>query len=42
MAYLKCWQKYDALGAPFIENFKLFAKDCSKEVIDAGLVRLNK
>jgi phosphoenolpyruvate carboxykinase (ATP) len=34
------WQKYDALGARFIENFKLYAKDCSKDVIDAGPVRL--
>jgi phosphoenolpyruvate carboxykinase (ATP) len=34
------WQKYDALVARFIENFKLYAKDCSKEVIDAGPVRL--
>ena len=34
------WQKYDALGARFIENFKLYAKVCSKEVIDAGPVRL--
>jgi len=36
------WQKYDALGARFIENFKLYSKDCSKEVIDAGPVRLTK
>ena len=36
------WQKYDALASRFVENFKLFAKDCSKEVIDAGPVRLNK
>ncbi len=36
------WQKYDALGARFIENFKLYAKDCSKEVIGAGPVRLSK
>jgi phosphoenolpyruvate carboxykinase (ATP) len=34
------WQKYDALGARFIENFKLYAKECSKDVIDAGPVRL--
>ena len=34
--------KYDALASRFIENFRLFAKDCSKEVIDAGSVRLNK
>ena len=32
--------KYDALASRFIEIFKLFVKDCSKEVIDAGPVRL--
>ncbi len=36
------WKKYDALAARFIENFKLFAKDSTKEVIDAGPVRLSK
>lgn len=36
------WQKYDALASRFVENFKLFAKDCSQEVIGAGPVRLNK
>ncbi len=30
------WKKYDALGSRFIENFKLFKKGCSQEVIDAG------
>ena len=40
LAYLKYWQKYDALASRFVENFKLFAKDCSKEVINAGPVRL--
>jgi phosphoenolpyruvate carboxykinase (ATP) len=34
--------KYDALASRFVENFKLFAKDCSKDVIDAGPVRLRK
>jgi phosphoenolpyruvate carboxykinase (ATP) len=34
------WQKYDALGARFIENFKLYAKDCPEEVKAAGPVRL--
>jgi phosphoenolpyruvate carboxykinase (ATP) len=33
-------KKYDALAARFIENFKLFASGCSKEVIDAGPKRL--
>lgn len=34
------WKKYDALAARFIENFKLFKKGCSKEVIEAGPVRM--
>jgi phosphoenolpyruvate carboxykinase (ATP) len=34
------WKKYDALAARFIENFKLFAKDVSQEVRDAGPKRL--
>ncbi len=34
--------KYDALAFRFAENVKLFVKDCSKEVIDAGPVRLRK
>lgn len=36
------WKKYDALAARFIENFKLFEKGSSKEVIAAGPVRLKK
>ncbi|UCH84460.1 MAG: phosphoenolpyruvate carboxykinase (ATP), partial [Candidatus Latescibacterota bacterium] len=34
------WKKYDALAARFIENFKLFEKGCSREVIDSGPKRL--
>jgi phosphoenolpyruvate carboxykinase (ATP) len=34
------WMKYDALAARFIENFKLFAKDCPAEVVAAGPIRL--
>jgi phosphoenolpyruvate carboxykinase (ATP) len=30
------WMKYDALAARFIENFKLFAKDCPAEILAAG------
>jgi phosphoenolpyruvate carboxykinase (ATP) len=36
------WMKYDALAARFIENFKLFAKDCDPEVSAAGPKRLTK
>ncbi|MFA8342515.1 MAG: phosphoenolpyruvate carboxykinase (ATP) [Rhodothermaceae bacterium] len=36
------WQKYDALAARFIENFKLFEKGCSEEVVAAGPKRLTK
>ena len=36
------WQRYDGLAARFIENFKLFAKDSSEEVIKAGPKRLKK
>ncbi|HKI79845.1 MAG TPA: phosphoenolpyruvate carboxykinase (ATP) [Ignavibacteriaceae bacterium] len=36
------WKKYDALAARFIENFKLFEKGSSQEVINAGPVRLTK
>jgi phosphoenolpyruvate carboxykinase (ATP) len=36
------WMKYDALAARFIENFKLFAKDCDPEVSSAGPKRLTK
>jgi hypothetical protein len=32
--------KYDALASHFAENFKLFAKVCSQDVIDAGPVKL--
>lgn len=35
------WKKYDALAARFIENFKLFKKGSSQEVIDAGPKRLS-
>lgn len=35
------WKKYDALAARYIENFKLFADGCSKEVADAGPKRLS-
>ncbi|PKL83258.1 MAG: phosphoenolpyruvate carboxykinase (ATP) [Ignavibacteriae bacterium HGW-Ignavibacteriae-3] len=35
------WKKYDALAARFIENFKLFEKGCSQDVIDAGPKRLS-
>ena len=34
------WKKYDALVARFIENFKLFEKGCSQDVINAGPKRL--
>lgn len=34
------WNKYDALAARFIENFKLFKKGCSEDVINAGPKRL--
>ena len=34
------WMKYDALVARFIENFKLFAKDCPDEVAASGPKRL--
>ncbi|MCX6151750.1 MAG: phosphoenolpyruvate carboxykinase (ATP) [Ignavibacteriales bacterium] len=36
------WKKYDALAARFVENFKLFSKACSQEVINAGPKRLSK
>ena len=35
------WKKYDALAARFTENFKLFEKGCSQNVIDAGPKRLS-
>ena len=34
------WKKYDALAARFQDNFKLFEKGCSQEVINAGPKRL--
>jgi phosphoenolpyruvate carboxykinase (ATP) len=34
------WKKYDALSARFIENFKLFEKNCSDDVKKAGPKRL--
>jgi phosphoenolpyruvate carboxykinase (ATP) len=34
------WNKYDALAARFIENFKVFKKVCSQDVINAGPQRL--
>ena len=36
------WKKYDALAARFIENFKLFEKGSSEEVLKAGPKRLSK
>jgi len=33
------WKKYDSLAARFIQNFKLFEKNCSQSVIAAGPVR---
>ncbi len=36
------WKKYDALAARFIENFKLFQKEASQEVINAGPKRLSQ
>ena len=36
------WKKYDALAARFIENFKLFTKGSSEEVLKAGPKRLSK
>jgi phosphoenolpyruvate carboxykinase (ATP) len=35
------WKKYDALAARFIENFKLFEKETSEEVKEAGPKRIN-
>ncbi len=35
------WKKYDALAARFVENFKLFEKGCSEEVIAAGPKRMS-
>ena len=36
------WKKYDGLGARYIENFKLFASGCSREVLAAGPKRLSQ
>lgn len=36
------WQKYDSLAARYIENFKLFAEGCPREVIEAGPRRLKE
>ncbi len=36
------WQKYDAMASRFIENFKLFARDCPPEVLAAGPKRLKE
>lgn len=36
------WKKYDGLAARFIENFKLFEKECDKAVIAAGPRRLSQ
>jgi|YNPMSStandDraft_1061717.scaffolds.fasta_scaffold03652_3 phosphoenolpyruvate carboxykinase (ATP) len=34
------WQRYDSLAARYIENFKLFADGCPREVVEAGPKRL--
>lgn len=34
------WKMYDALSARFIDNFKLYSKYCSEEVVNAGPRRL--
>lgn len=34
------WHKYDSLAARFIENFRLYSKDCPDEVLAAAPVRL--
>ncbi|MGB9770435.1 MAG: phosphoenolpyruvate carboxykinase (ATP) [Candidatus Kapaibacteriota bacterium] len=36
------WQRYDSLAARYIENFKLFADGCPREVVDAGPKRLKE
>jgi phosphoenolpyruvate carboxykinase (ATP) len=36
------WKKYDALAARYIENFKLFADGCTREVVAAGPKRLSQ
>lgn len=34
------WQKYDSLAARFIENFRLYSKDCPDDVLAAAPVRM--
>jgi phosphoenolpyruvate carboxykinase (ATP) len=34
------WMRYDGLAARFVENFKLFAKDCPENLVKAGPKRL--
>ena len=34
------WQRYDALAARYIENFKLYADGCPAEILAAGPMRL--
>jgi phosphoenolpyruvate carboxykinase (ATP) len=34
------WQRYDALVARYIENFKLFASGCPQEIVEVGPKRL--
>lgn len=34
------WMRYDGLAARFIENFKLFKKDCPENLVKAGPKRL--
>jgi len=36
------WNKYDALAARYIENFKLFESGCPSEIATAGPIRLDK
>jgi phosphoenolpyruvate carboxykinase (ATP) len=36
------WQRYDALSARYIENFKLYAEGCPAEVAKAGPKRLKE
>lgn len=37
---MEYWQRYDSLAARYIENFKLFANGCPKEIVEAGPKRL--
>jgi phosphoenolpyruvate carboxykinase (ATP) len=34
------WQRYDALAARYIENFKLYAEGCPPDILAAGPKRL--